>query len=64
MTKYSLEFKLKIVTAYMNNEGGYTFLAKKYGIKADAQVQRWFRRIKSFVLKDFVELWIFITVKL
>lgn len=29
MTKYSLEFKLKIVTAYMNNEGGYTFLAKK-----------------------------------
>lgn len=39
MAKYSLEFKLKIVTAYVNNEGGCNFLAKKYGIKSHAQVQ-------------------------
>ena len=29
MAKYSLTFKLKVVTAYLNGEGGYKSLAKK-----------------------------------
>lgn len=28
MTKYNYEFKKKVVTAYMNGAGGYSFLAK------------------------------------
>lgn len=33
MAKYSLIFKLKVVTAYLNGEGGYEYLTKKYGVK-------------------------------
>ena len=33
MAKYSLIFKLKVVTAYLNGEGGYEYLTKKYGLK-------------------------------
>ena len=30
MAKYSYEFKKKIVKAYLNCEGGYKYLSKKY----------------------------------
>lgn len=32
MAKYSFEIKMKVVKAYLNNEGSYAYLAKKYGI--------------------------------
>lgn len=41
MAKYSLTFKLKVVTAYLNSEGGYSSLDKKYGVKDVTQVLRW-----------------------
>lgn len=31
MTKYSTELKIKVVKAYLNNEGGYTLLAEYVG---------------------------------
>ena len=48
MAKYSLIFKLKVVTAYLNNEGGYKSLAKKYGVKSSRQVLRWINVFKEF----------------
>ena len=33
MSKYSFEFKKQVVNAYLNGEGGYTYLANKFGIK-------------------------------
>lgn len=48
MAKYSLSFKLKVVTAYLNNEGGYKSLAKKYGVKSSRQVLRWINVFKEF----------------
>ena len=33
--KYSTEFKIKVVKAYLNNEGGYKTLAKKYDVNGD-----------------------------
>ena len=41
MPKYSFEFKKKVVDAYINGEGGYIYLAKKYGVKNKRQVQNW-----------------------
>ena len=41
MTKYSTEFKIKVVEAYLNNEGGYGFLAKKYGVSNKELIRRW-----------------------
>ena len=48
MAKYSLIFKLKVVTAYLNGEGGYEYLTKKYGLKTTSQVRRWISAFKEF----------------
>ena len=48
MAKYSLIFKLKVVTAYLNGEGGYEYLTKKYGVKTASQVRRWISAFKEF----------------
>lgn len=38
---------MKVVKAYLNNEGGYGFLAKKYGISRKSIVERWVKVFKS-----------------
>ena len=48
MAKYNLTFKLKVVTAYLNGEGGYEYLTKKYGVKATSQVRHWISAFKEF----------------
>ena len=34
MAKYSYEFKKQVVEAYLSGEGGYEYLAKRYGVPA------------------------------
>ncbi|WP_259758827.1 transposase [Lactococcus lactis] len=34
MVKYTYELKLHIVQSYLESQGGYQFLAKKYNIKS------------------------------
>ncbi|MFA9379391.1 MAG: IS3 family transposase [Lachnotalea sp.] len=41
MAKYSFELKQKVVQAYQNGEGGYTYLAKKYGIANKCIIVKW-----------------------
>jgi transposase len=41
MAAYSYAFKKKVVDAYLRGEGGYTFLAEKYGVKNRRQVLNW-----------------------
>ncbi len=48
MAKYDYEFKKKIVTAYMNGEGGKQFLSNKYGVKSPQDVIKWVNAFKSF----------------
>ena len=48
MAKYNLIFKLKVVTAYLNGEGGYEYLTKKYGVKTTSQVRHWISAFKEF----------------
>ena len=48
MAKYSYELKKNVVNAYLNGEGGYTFLAKKYGIPAKSNVEKWIENYKAF----------------
>ena len=40
MTKYSTEFKMKIVQEYLNEEGGYKYLTDKYGLNDYSIVKR------------------------
>lgn len=50
MAKYSTEFKMKVVKAYLNNEGGYVSLAKKYQISNKSIVKSW---VDNFKLKGY-----------
>jgi len=48
MGKYSYEFKLKAVQAYLNGEGSYDYLAKKYNISACSKFKEWVASYKKF----------------
>jgi len=41
MAKYDLAFKLAVVKAYLAGEGGYQFLANKFGIPSMGTVKKW-----------------------
>lgn len=47
MAKYSTEFKIKVVKAYLNNEGSYGCLSKKYGVNDKSIIRRWVNAYKS-----------------
>lgn len=48
MSKYSFEFKKQVVNAYLNGEGGYTYLANKFGIPSDNIVKLWVDNYNAF----------------
>ncbi len=48
MSKYSFEFKKKIVTAYLNGEGGYKYLSKIYDIPSKSIIDKWVHNYQSF----------------
>lgn len=43
MAKYNYELKKKVVEAYHRRDGGYKYLAEKYGVKNKRQVLNWIR---------------------
>ena len=48
MAKYSFEFKMGVVQAYLNGEGGYRYLANKYSIPAKRNIETWVNAYKEF----------------
>ena len=48
MSKYSFEFKKQVVNAYLNGEGGYTYLANQFGIPSDNNVKLWVDNYNAF----------------
>jgi len=48
MAKYSFQMKMEIIKAYLNDEGGYAYLAKKYGIPDKKAVREWVAAYKAF----------------
>ncbi|MGO5444447.1 helix-turn-helix domain-containing protein [Faecalimonas sp. LCP19S3_D12] len=51
MSKYSFEFKKKVVLAYLNGEGGYGYLSKTYGIPAKRNIEQWVHNYQTFGCK-------------
>lgn len=47
MAKYSEEFKVKLVTEYLNGNLGYRLLAKKYNMPSRTPLQDWVRSYKT-----------------
>ena len=48
MSKYSFEFKKKVVKAYLNGEGGYGYLSKTYGVPAQSKIVEWVHNYQKF----------------
>jgi transposase len=48
MSKYSYEFKMKVVQAYLNDEGSYEYLAKKYNLSDKHPLRIWVSVYKEF----------------
>ncbi len=48
MAKYSFEFKLKAVRAYLNNEGGYRILCNELNIPDTKSLRCWVAAYKEF----------------
>ena len=48
MAKYSYEFKKKVVQEYLDGNGGYVYLSKKYNIATDVQVMNWVKAYQTF----------------
>ena len=48
MAKYSFEFKMEVVQAYLNAEGGYRYLASKYNIPAKKRIEEWVHAYREF----------------
>ena len=47
MAKYSYEFKKQVVEAYLSGEGGYKYLAKRYGVPAWSNIKKWVRNYET-----------------
>jgi transposase len=47
MAKYSDEFKIKLVTEYLNGNLGYTRLARKYNLPSETPLKNWVRAYKT-----------------
>ncbi|QKS70011.1 helix-turn-helix domain-containing protein [Paenalkalicoccus suaedae] len=47
MAKYSEEFKMKLVSEYLNGNLGYKLLAKKYNMPSRTPLQNWVRSYKT-----------------
>lgn len=48
MTKYSFEFKLKVVHDYLSGIGGYRLLSAKYGLSNHEIIHKWVNAYKEF----------------
>ena len=48
MAKYSYEFKLKVVQAYLKGEGGYEYLTQKYDISHHSLIETWVKAYREF----------------
>ena len=48
MAKYDIKFKQKLVQAYLNGEGGYDYLAKKYNVPSSTTLRIWVASYREF----------------
>lgn len=48
MAKYSFQFKKQVIDAYLQGEGGYTYLAGKYGVTNRRQVLNWVHNYEKY----------------
>ena len=55
MSKYSEEFKLKVVKYYLNNHYGWEYVAKQFDIPAWTTVRKWVRKYEEHGGKGLIK---------
>ena len=55
MAKYSYDFKKRVVEDYINNKGGYRYLANKYQLPDYRIVRQWVANYKAFGDKNVLD---------
>ena len=55
MSKYSEEFKLKVVNYYLNNHYGWGYVAKQFDIPAWTTVRKWVRKYEEHGTKGLMK---------
>ena len=55
MTKYSDDFKIKIVLEYLEGRIGYSALGKKYEVKSHKQISRWVSAYKNYGVEGIMK---------
>ena len=55
MSKYSEEFKLKVVNYYLDNHYGWEYVAKKFNIPAFTTVRKWVRKYEEHGEKGLIK---------
>lgn len=54
LAKYSFELKLEIVKAYLDGEGGYKYLAKRFNIPSEGNIRTWVASYREFGEKELL----------
>lgn len=55
MSKYSEEFKLKVVNYYLNNNYGWEYVAKQFNIPGWTTVRKWVRKYEEHGAKGLIK---------
>ena len=55
MSKYSKEFKLKVVNYYLDNHYGWEYVAKQFSIPAFTTVRKWVRKYEEHGGKGLIK---------
>lgn len=54
--KYTLEFKLKIITAYVQGEGSFESLANKFGVNSKSIIEYWYNIYQSCGVEGLINM--------
>ena len=54
--KYTLEFKLKIITAYVQGEGSFESLANKFGVNSKSIIEYWYNIYQSYGVEGLINM--------
>ena len=54
--KYTLEFKLNLITAYVQGEGSFESLANKFGLKSKSIIENWYYIYRSCGVEELINM--------
>ena len=54
--KYTLEFKLNLITAYVQGVGSFESVANKFGVKSKSIIEYWYNIYQSYGVEGLINI--------